>query len=180
MATCERCGRSGMGLIHTAVKFKDKKYICVKCLKELGEEHPVRDAGILALNTTEDILHPEIRWEREHQETCQRRAERLDITPEQYDALDKINATDFEIKAFSRICALLDDEGCRSEALSISAGKGGSIYVMLDGTILIEYKGEAQVKWIRLYDDYEQKVRFGQLSKLNGLTDRMAALYRAN
>lgn len=180
MAICERCGKGGMGLMHSAVKFKDKKYICVKCLKELGHEHPIKDAYYLSLHTSEEILHPEIRWEREHQEACRRRAERLDITPDQYDALDRIPATEFEIKAFSRICALLDDEGCSSSELSITAGEGGSILVLLDGTVLIEYKGEPQVKWIRLADDHEHKIRFGQLSKLNSLADRMAALYKSN
>lgn len=179
MANCEKCGRSGMGLIHGAVKFKDKKYICVKCLKELGHDHPVRDSYYLSLHTSEDILHPEIRLERERQEDCRRRAERLDITPAQYDALDKALATDFEIKLFSRLCAILEDEGCSSAALTVSSGTNGSLMVLLDGTVLLEYKGEPQVKWIRLSDDPDSKIRFGQLSKLNSLADRIAALYNA-
>ena len=175
MATCERCGKLLLG---GSVRFKDRKYICVKCLKELGQEHPIKDAWLLSMQTSEDILHPEIKWARERHETCIRRAERFDITPEQYDALDRLNATDFEIKIFSRICAYLDDDGCSSKALSIVPGENGSIYVLLDGTVLIEYKGEPQVKWIRLFDDPDQKIRFGQLSRLNSLADRMAALYR--
>lgn len=179
MANCERCGRGGMRLMHGAVKFKDNKYICIKCLKELGHEHPYKDAQYLSRHTSEDILHPEIRWEREWKETCQRRAERLDITPDQYEALDKALATDFEIKLFSRLCALLDDEGCSSEALAVSSGSDGSLLVLLGGTVLLEYKGEPQVKWIRLSDDPDNKIRFGQLSKLNALIDRIADLYRA-
>ena len=179
MANCEKCGRGGMGLIHGAVKFKDKKYICIKCLKELGHDHPFRDAYYLSLQTSEDILHPEIRWERQRQEDCRRRAARLDITPAQYDALDKAQATDFEVKVFSRLCALLEDEGCSSAALTVSSGTNGSLIVLLDGTVLLEYKGEPQVKWIRLSDDPDSKIRFGQLSKLNSLADRIAALYNA-
>lgn len=179
MANCERCGRSGMGLIHGAVKFKDRKYVCVKCLKELGYDHPVKDAYYLSLQTSEDILHPEIRRERQRQEDCRRRAERLDITPVQCDALDKAQATDFEVKVFSRLCALLEDEGCSSAALTVSSGTNGSLIVLLDGTVLLEYKGEPQVKWVRLSDDPDSKIRFGQLSKLNILADRIVALYDA-
>lgn len=179
MSKCERCGVGGIGLIRSGVKFKDKKYICVQCLKELGHEHPIKDAYYLSLHTSEDILHPEIRWEREWRETCRRRAERLDITPDQYEALDKALATDFEIKLFSRLCALLDDEGCSSETLTVSSGSNGSLLVLLNGTVLLEYKGEPQIKWIRLSDDPDNKIRFGQLSKLNSLADRIVALYRA-
>lgn len=180
MSKCERCGVGGIGLIRSGVKFKDKKYICVQCLKELGHEHPIKDAYYLSLHTSEDILHPEIRWEQEWRETCRRRAERLDITPDQYEALDKALATDFEIKLFSRLCALLDDEGCSSETLTVSSGSDGSLLVLLNGTVLLEYKGEPQVKWIRLSDDPDNKIRFGQLSKLNALVDRIADLYRAD
>ena len=179
MSKCERCGVGGIGLIRSGVKFKDKKYICVQCLKELGHEHPIKEAYYLSLHTSEDILHPEIRWARERQETSERRADRLDITPEQYDFLDKANATDFEIKFFSRLCAILDDEGCSSAALAVGSGTNGSLLVLLDGTVLLEYKGEPQIKWIRLSDDPDNKIRFGQLSKLNSLADRIVALYRA-
>lgn len=179
MSKCERCGVGGIGLIRSGVKFKDKKYICVQCLKELGHEHPIKEAYYLSLHTSEDILHPEIRWAQERQETIERRADRLDITPDQYEALDKALATDFEIKLFSRLCALLDDEGCSSETLTVSSGSDGSLLVLLNGTVLLEYKGEPQVKWIRLSDDPDNKIRFGQLSKLNALIDRIADLYRA-
>lgn len=180
MAKCERCGRGRMKWISGACKFKDGKYICVKCLKELGYDHPLRDASILTIRTSEDVLHPEIRWERQRQEDCRRRAERLDITPEQYDELDKIPSTEFEIKVFSRISALLADEGCDPDMLTVAPGEDGSLLVLLSGTVIIEYKGEPQVKWIRLSDDPDKKIRFGQLGKLNGLSERMAAIYRAN
>lgn len=180
MAKCERCGSGRMSWWSGALKCKDGKYICVKCLKELGHEHPFKDAYYLSLYTSEDIIHPEIRWAREWQETCRKEAARLDITSAQYDALYKANATEFEIKLFSRLCALLEDESCDSSALAISSGENGALYVLLDDVIILEYKGEPQIKWIRLYDDPENKIRFGQLSKLNSLADRIAALYRAN
>lgn len=179
MSKCERCNVGGIGLIRSGVKFKDKKYICMKCLKELGHEHPFKDAFYLSLHTSEDIMHPEIRWERQRQEDCERHAERLDITPEQYTSLDKALATDFEIRLFSRLCALLEDEGCDTAALTVSSGSNGTLLVLMDGTVLLEYKGEPQVKWIRLSDDPDNKIRFGQLSKLNSLADRIAELYRA-
>ena len=113
MAKCEKCGSGRMSWWSGGIKFKDKKYICVKCLKELGHEHPLKDASILALQTSEDILHLEIRWARED-------------------------------------------------------------------VLLLEYKGEPQIKWIRLSDDPDNKIRFGQLSKLNALADRIVAIYQSN
>lgn len=178
MAKCEKCGSST--LFRTAVKFKDNKFICVKCLKELGHEHPVKEAFYLSMHTSEDILHPEIKWARERDEACRRRAARLDISPAQYDALDKANATDFEINLFSRLCAILEDEGCETGSLVVTSGSGGSLMVFLGDVLLLEYKGEPQVKWIRLSDDPDNKIRFGQLSKINSLADRIVALYRAN
>ena len=69
MAKCEKCGSST--LFRTAVKFQDNKFICVKCLKELGHEHPVKEAFYLSMHTSEDILHPEIKWARERVDTSQ-------------------------------------------------------------------------------------------------------------
>lgn len=180
MAKCERCGRGGMRTIHSAVKFKDGKCICVKCLKELGHEHPIKDAFYLQLRSSEDILHPEIMWARERAEMCRRRAERLDITPAQYDALDRNGATDFEIKIFSRLCALLEDEGCDTSDLVVISAGDGALYVMQGDAVLLEFKGEPNIKWIRFPDDPDNKIRFGQLSKLNSLIDRIVASYRQN
>lgn len=176
MANCEKCGRSGMGLLHSAIKFKDKKYICVKCLKELGHEHPIKDAYILSLSTSEDILHPEIRWERQKIENVNKYSAQLGISPAQYYALDQANATEFEFKVFARICALLDDEGVDSKDLQIAPGTNGSLLVMKDGTVLIEFKGEPDIKWIRLSDDPDNKIRFAQVGKLNGLADRIVKI----
>lgn len=58
MAKCEKCGSGRMSWWSGAIKFKDGKYICVKCLKELGHEHPLRDASILALRTSDEVLDP--------------------------------------------------------------------------------------------------------------------------
>ena len=173
MANCEKCGRSGMGLLHSAIKFKDKKYICVKCLKELGHAHPIKDASILSLSTSEDILHPEIKWQREQADAIDRRSTRIGISPAQYSALEQANATEFEFKIFARICALLGDEGVKSDELVISPGENGSLLVMKNGIVLIEFKGEPDIKWIRLSDDPDNKIRFGQVGRLNGLADRI-------
>ena len=178
MANCEKCGRSGMGILHSAVKFKDKKYICIKCLKELGHDHPIKDAYILSLSTSEDILHPEIKWERQKIENVNRYAAQMGISPAQYYALDQANATEFEFKVFARICALLDDEGVKSIPLQVAPGANGSLLVMKDGTVLIEYKVEPDIKWIRLSDDPDNKIRFAQVGKLNSLADRIVSICR--
>lgn len=178
MANCERCGRGRMQCISGIVKFKDGKYICVKCLKELGQEHPLKDAYYLSLHSSEDILHPEIRWERERREAVLRRSARLEITPAQYEALEAAGATDFEMNLFSRLCALLEDEDCDSSALVVTSGGSGSLLVLLGGAELLTYKGEPKIKWIILPDDPDNKIRFGQVSKLNAIIDRIVKIYR--
>lgn len=66
MSKCERCGLGGLRFLRGAIKFKDKKYICVKCLKELGHDHPLKDAYYLSLSTSDEILRPvESRREKE-------------------------------------------------------------------------------------------------------------------
>lgn len=171
MSKCERCGSKRM-----AVKFKDKKYICFKCLKELGYEHPLKEAHYLGLQTTVDILHPEIKWERQRQETVERRSDRLHISPAQYKALESANATEFEMKLFSRLCLLLNDEGVPSNDLNVAPGENGSLLVIKDGEAVIEYKGQPDIKWIILSDDPGNKIRFGQLSRLNSLSERIVSI----
>ena len=56
MAKCERCGRGGMGVLHYAIKFKDKKYVCFKCLKEFGYK-PLKEASYLTLQTSDEVLN---------------------------------------------------------------------------------------------------------------------------
>lgn len=178
MTKCEKCGRS-IGLFGTSVKFKDGKFICTKCLKELGHEHPVQDALYLSMHTSEDILHPEIAQARKWNEDCERRAARLFISTDQYKMLDNGGATEFEFKLFSRVCQILDDEGCDSSVLTLGEDGSGSLFVLKDGKTVLEYKGEPDLKWIRLADAPDNKIRFGQLSKLNSLADRIVAIYRS-
>lgn len=176
MSKCERCGSGRMSWWSGAIKFKDGKYICVKCLKELGREHPLKDAYYLKLHTSEEILHPEIKWEKQRQEEFEVNSLKLGISPSQYEALENANATDFEMKLFSRICLLLDDEGVSSCDLVVSSGTNGSLLIMKDGEVVIEYKGKPDLKWIMLSDDPDNKIRFGQLSKLNSLADRIISI----
>lgn len=42
MAKCMKCGRGGMGVLHSAIRLKDKNFVCVKCYKELGG-NPLKD-----------------------------------------------------------------------------------------------------------------------------------------
>lgn len=48
MAKCIRCGRSGMGVLHQAIKLKDKNMICFRCYKELGGT-PMKDISTAPL-----------------------------------------------------------------------------------------------------------------------------------
>lgn len=179
MAICERCGRGGMRTIHGAIKFKDGKCICIKCLKELGREHPYKDAFYLQLKTSEEILRPEISQAKKWDEDCARRAARLYISTDQYKMLYNGNATEFEFKLFSRICQILDDEGCDSSVLTLGENGSGSLFVLKGDKMILEYKGEPDIKWLRLADAPDSKIRFGQLSKLNSLADRIVTIYRS-
>lgn len=111
MAKCERCGLGGMGVLRGAVKFKDKKYICVKCLKELGHDHPVRDAYYLSLRSSDEILRPiesKMKKEAEHQKW-------LSDHPEFSGLFEEIGAG-----ASSDIVS-----GMRTESSSVVRGPGG-------------------------------------------------------
>lgn len=55
MAKCIRCGRSGMGVLHQAIKLKDKNMICFKCYKELGGS-PMKDITIAPLMYSYDDI----------------------------------------------------------------------------------------------------------------------------
>lgn len=179
-AICEVCGRGRFACLSGIIKFKDKKYICCRCLKQFGQDHPLRDASILALRTTEDILHPELRWQNQAEENARRYAAKYEITPAQFSALDKANATEFEMKLFSRICAILDDELIDTQNLIIESGQNGSLLVLKDDVVLLEYKGEPNLKWIILSDNPGEKIRFGQLSRLNALADRIVELFKTD
>lgn len=180
MANCERCKKGGIGLTRSGIKFKDKKYICMKCLKELGHDHPLKNVAYLSSHTSEEILHPEITWERDRLASLGRDANRLGITSDQVAALNAAHATEFEMNLFSHLCALLRDEGCSCSSLFISPGDDGSLYVLQDDTVLMQYKGEPDIKWIILPDEPDNKIRFARVSKLNSLADRIVAIYRSN
>ena len=57
-AKCECCGSGRMSWGLGAIKFKDGKYICVKCLKALGHERPLKDAYYLGLHDSAEIINP--------------------------------------------------------------------------------------------------------------------------
>ena len=178
MAKCARCGIGGLGLIRTGYRFSDGKYVCVPCALELGfEKQGIKNP--CAYYRYEDVKDGlQAYWDRRNADAINRRAARMDISPTQYEALDNANATEFEFKVFARICALLDDEGVDSTPLQVALGTNGSLLVMKEGTVLIEYKGEPDIKWIRLADEPDKKIRFGQIGRLNGLADRIVELCR--
>ena len=55
MAKCIRCGRGGMGVVHQALKLKDKNMICFKCYKELGGE-PWKDMTTASITYSYDDI----------------------------------------------------------------------------------------------------------------------------
>lgn len=178
MAKCARCGIGGLGLIRTGYRFSDGKYVCVPCALDLGfKKSGIKNPCIYyRYDDVKDGLAAY--HNKQHQDAVKRRSARMDISPAQYEALDNANATEFEFKVFARICALLDDEGVDSAPLQVALGQNGSLFIVNNGKALIEYKGEPDIKWIRLADDPDSKIRFGQLGKLNSLADRIVTLFR--
>ena len=177
MARCERCGAGRMSCLQGIVKFKDKKYICVRCLKELGHEHPIKDAYIFSLKTTDEILHPEEYAAKKRLESYSYESRKIGISVEQYTALQECGATDFEIKFFSRMCHLLDDEGCNPNKIVVASGSGHSLLLLLDGVVFVEFRGDKDVKWIRIQDG--EKIRVGNSARLNSLVPQLVDAYRS-
>ena len=178
MAKCAKCGIRGVGLVRAGYRFSDGYYVCVPCALELGFKKEWIGNPCFCYRY-EDVKNGlNAYYQRKRADDINRRAARMEISPAQYYSLDQANATEFEFKVFARVCALLDDEGVKSTPLQVAPGTNGSLLVMKDGTVLIEYKGEPDIKWIRLSDDPDNKIRFAQVGKLNSLADRIVSICR--
>ena len=177
MAKCERCGSGRMSWWQGAVKFKDKKYVCVKCLKELGHEHPLKDAYYLGMKTSDEILHPEIYEAQRNEAYWRSEASKYDISVNHYKSLLNAGATDFEMKFFARMCHLLEDERCDTSRIAVAPGAVHSLLLMIDGVVFAEFRGDKDVKWIRIQDG--EKIRVGNSAKLNSLIPQLVEAYRS-
>ena len=147
--------------------------ICFKCFDDLGFDHKT---GIYtgSLYKWEDIKDGiQSVWDKQNAKT----AASMGLTFPHWKQLTAAFATDLEFKLFSAMCAIWKDERCDVSALSISPGENGSLLVLLDDVVVLEYKGEPQVRWI-LFPDSEKKVRIGNSARINGLADRIVSAYK--
>lgn len=182
MAKCVRCGRGGMGLVHQALKLKDKNMICFKCYKELGGE-PWKDMTTASITYSyEDIKDGFEAMENRKMaklvlETNLSEANQFGITLKLVNQLNKAGATDPEKRLLGAICAVLADEGRDIDVIDAAPGNAGSLLLMIDGTVFIEYKSDEGVKWIRFDNEGQEKVRISGPARINALASRVVAAY---
>lgn len=184
MAKCVRCGRSGMGILHQAVRLKDKNYICFKCYKELGGS-PMKDMTIAALSYTYDDIKDGFEAMSARNvanllaRTNDAEAERFGISRKLVSQLNEAGATDPEARLLGAICSVLADEDRDVDVLDVVLGHNGSLLVMIDGTVVIEYKSDSGVKWIRFPNESEEKIRISGPASINKMANRVVAAYDA-
>lgn len=179
MAKCQKCGRGGVGLIVPGMLFSDRKYVCFDCARELGfnpKEDYKSSFNLWSYEEIKDGLdaYNRRRWDKLNA----RDAASLGLSFTHWKQLKAAQATDLEFKLFSAMCAIWEDERCDASALSIAPGENGSLLVFLDDVVVLEYKGEPQVRWI-FFPDSEKKVRIGNSARINGLADRLVSAYRS-
>lgn len=174
MAKCVKCG--GSFLTRGRIKLADAD-ICFKCFDSLGFDHKT---GIYTGKTYkwEDIKDGfDAMMAREHAEKNAAKAYNLGLTPKLYKQLNNAEATDPEIRLMSAICALLSDEDRDIDALDVALGHNGSLLVMIDEVVIIEYKSDSGVKWIRFANESEEKLRITGPASLNKYASKIVAAY---
>lgn len=174
---CAKCGARGIGLWRPGWRFLDGKYACRACIESMGIEWSSfrNPCAYYNFENVKDGL--DVYWARYNADMWQRSADEARIPLAAYKQMSAAGATSFEERFFSRMCALLADEGCPPERLDIASGENGSLLVLLDGTVICEFKGERDVKWIRFPG--EEKIRVGNSAKLNSLVPRLVSSYRS-
>lgn len=185
MAKCKKCGKNGMGVLHSAVRLNDKNYVCRKCWGELGFSTNLLDMVNDGLKLTwNDVKDGREAYEQDSinkivQSHRSAEAAEYGISTAQYTGLANAEATEMEIKIFKAIVDVLYDEGADPDTLSVTSGERGSLLVMVDGVVIIQYKGEPQVKWIMFPHESEEKIRIGGAARINSLADKVIGAYRS-
>lgn len=170
MAKCVRCGRN---LLVGRIKLADAD-ICKKCLDELGFGDRI-DNTVGSLYRWEDVRNGiQAYWDRQSAKTAASKG----LSLAHYKQLNAAGSTELEDKLFAAMCAIWRDEGCDVSRLVISPGSNGSLLVLLDDVVVLEYKGEPQVRWI-LFPDSPDKVRIGNSARINSLAKRVTEAYRS-
>ena len=179
MAKCIRCGKST--LAHGHVKLADA-VICGKCFRDLGfDKGEVLISSSYKYNDIKDGR--DAYYFKRHKAAAdaydQNHAVKYDMGLDHYKQLDNAGATDNEKKIFSAICSVLEDEGCDTSRLRITLGDDNSLFVWVGDQIMLQYKSEPDVKWIRFINESNEKVRIGGSRIINSMAPRIVEAYRS-
>lgn len=181
MAKCVRCGRGGMGLLHSAIKLNDGNFVCFSCFKELGYE-PKEYITIAPYSLSWDsIKNGKDYYDfKRYEEFYKADAAKYGISVKHYKQLDNAGATDNEIKMFKTMCAILEDEELNTDALDVELADKDALNVFLDGVLIIQYKSEPDVKWIIFPHESYDKIRIGGVAKLrSSLAQKIIEAYKS-
>lgn len=184
-AVCERCGRGRMSWWSGAVKFKDKKYICVKCLKELGRS-PYSEAAYLRNLVSDEVLRPDEysqekaaaheEWKKNNPEmmkfldsldeenTQERRAAgaALGVVVSNYGQERDLVCTEEEREIFDIIRSLCDDYNLDSEVLELVRKSDDYVSVIMRSSSgyglmdVARVKYTNRAKWIKICPEFER------------------------
>ena len=174
MAKCIKCG--GSFLTRGRIKLADAD-ICFKCFDELGFDHKtgVYTGKLYKWDQIKDGY--DTMRAREYAAAKAKQAGELGISVKQFKQLDNANATDMEIKIFSKICAVLSDDDRDPDPIDVSLGDNGSLLLMIDGVVFIRYKADSGVKWIIFENESPEKLRIQGAGRINSLAPRIAQAY---
>lgn len=169
MAKCKNCGKS---MLLGRIKLADAE-ICKDCIRALGFDGMV-DGVVGSLYKWEDVKDGvQAYWDRQSAKT----AASMGLLLKHYRQLNAAGSTELEDKLFAAMCAIWKDERCDVSRLDISPGDGGSLLVLLDGVVVLEFKGEPDVKWI-LLPDSPDKIYIGS-ARITRLAKRIVDAYRS-
>ena len=174
MAKCVRCGKSFFGRIK--IKLADAE-ICSKCYDELGFDHKT---GLYIGSTYKwnDIKDGyDAMREKENTKRLAIEAADAGLNLKLYKQLNAAGATDPEKRLLGAICSVLADEGRDIDVIDTALGDNGSLLLMIDGVVFIEYKSDSGVKWIRFDNEGEEKIRITGPARINAMANRIVAAY---
>lgn len=179
MAKCLRCGKSTIVRGHVALS---DGAICTPCFKKLGFK--LSDTATASIYHYADIKDGrDAYYEKAIKESAEQydrdQADKYGLSVGHYLQLEKAGATDNEMKIFSAICAILNDEGIETDPILIAPGDNGSLLLLIDGVIMLQYKSEPNVKWILFPNESEEKIRIGGVARMNSMAPRIVAAYEA-
>ena len=182
MAKCIRCGRPGMGVLHQAIKLKDKNMVCFKCFKELGR-NPLKEMTTAPLSLTWDDIKNgpesvEDKIERKAAQYDQEQNEAAGFRFAHYGEQRDLNATDGEMEMYETVCELLEDDGCDPEPLELVRKSDSYVSVVLGETDVARMKYTDRVKWILLPYVQKDKIRIGSAKDLNKYASDIVKSYR--